>query len=193
MQDALRAAYVGPDTVEVIATRHLISPRTVNRFWESEKLAGRLSNRPRPHFAKHVTVPIALVVDPVDADFGDGDVQPTDSTAARAALVAAHGNDPLRGINDEMPAHTLEIERRDRDGHYTPSPSRLVDFQKGRDAYARSKMAEPPAPSNFIYARVGRAWWIMQGLAMLAGPFLAFPAAQEWTRKFGTYHKKAKP
>jgi hypothetical protein len=196
-QDALRAAYAGRDKVEVIAKRHGVSPRTVNRFWESEKLEGRLPNRPRPHFAKHVTVPIAFGIDPVDAAFDWPDVIAAMPTAQHdallIALISAHGRDPLRGINDEMPLQLLEIERRDDFCRYAPSRKRVVDFQRGRDAYARSKMAEPPAPSNVIYARVGRAWWIVQRLAMLAGPFLAFPAAQEWTRKFGTYHKKATP
>lgn len=195
VQDALRRAYAGPDTVEVIAKRHDLSPRTVNRFWESEKASQRLSNRPRPHFAKHVTVPVALGVDPVDIDFDDPDdaavLMPTaEHDALLIALRDSHGRDSLRGINDEMPLQLLEIERRDDFCRYSPSPARVRDFQRGRDAYARAKMAEPPAPSNCVYARVGRAWWLLCGVAMMAGPFLAFSAAQDWVRQFGAMHTR---
>lgn len=194
VQEALRRAYAGPDTVEMIAKRHDLSPRTVNRFWESEKTSGRLANRPRPHFAKHVTAPVALGVDPVDIDFHDPDdaavLMPTaDHDALLIALRDAHAGDRLRGVNDEMPLALLQIESCDRDAHYMPSPQRVIAFQRGRDAYVTAKMSTPPAPSDCVYARVGRTWHLLAGLAFIAGPFLAFAAAQQFAAQFGLLHR----
>lgn len=63
-ENKLRLAWFGPLTSDAVAKRHHVSAggRVVRRFWESEKAAGRLPNKPRPHFID-CTPSSALAID----------------------------------------------------------------------------------------------------------------------------------
>lgn len=50
-QDNVRVAWFGPLTAKSVALKHhLSSARQVQKFWEAEKVAGRLPVGTRPHF-----------------------------------------------------------------------------------------------------------------------------------------------
>lgn len=49
----LRHAYFGPLTLREIAKANAVGEKMLERFWREEKLAGRIANVPRPHFAKY--------------------------------------------------------------------------------------------------------------------------------------------
>jgi hypothetical protein len=73
-QNKLRAAWHSSSTAQQIARRHhLGSVRALNRFWAKEKAAGRLPDRPRPHFVEctHVAV---VPLDMADLDMADLDM-----------------------------------------------------------------------------------------------------------------------
>lgn len=62
-ENKLRLAWFGPLTADAIAKRHHIgSGQVVRNFWAKEKAAGRLPNKPRPHFVD-CTPSSALAID----------------------------------------------------------------------------------------------------------------------------------
>lgn len=152
----MRAAWFGPETGAAIAAAFKISKITLQRFWRDERSGGRLPAGARPHFlvpSKHLLVPVlpetvaeaGELVDDLDGDLDceiDGQTARAGCDALLALLRKHHGRDRLRGVNDEMPLHTMEIERLDKAGVYTPSRSRVRDFQRGRDAYVAAHLSK---------------------------------------------------
>jgi hypothetical protein len=198
--NTLRRAWFGPLSAEEIAKRHqCASAQSLRNFWQREKSAGRLpKNTARPHFEERTTIApqVALGIDPVDIEFDDPTLDGVDQAPRLPhadplllALQREHGHEKIRGINDEMPSQLLMIEAGDEYQRFTPSPSRVREFQRGRDAYVASRMNEKPAPSNCVYARIGRAWWVLCAMSIISAPFLTFEAVQEWGRHRGMIHK----
>jgi hypothetical protein len=148
----MRAAWFGSETGAVAAAAFNISKRTLQRFWRCEQSGGRLPAGERPQFlvpAKHLLVPV-LPETPAAAE-GDDDLDDVEGDIDNACLRVGsdmllallrkhHGTDRFRGVNDEMPLIITETERFDRAGIYTPSRSRVRDFQRGRDAYVGARI-----------------------------------------------------
>lgn len=137
----LRAEWHGPLSVAALAAAFKLATSTIRAFWADERSGGRLPAHPepRPHFAKR-SAPVEEIATAEDDDIKPRDLQDRGDLLAR--LRKYHGTDRLRGVNDEIPLQTLEIERLDKTGIYTPSRSRVRDFQRGRDAYVAAHLSK---------------------------------------------------
>lgn len=131
MAAALRLAWHGPlSAAEIVRQHGCASEQALRKFWQREKAHGRLPRGVRPYFQIFCAEPEAELV---------SDDRPRDRLLS--ALHRAHLADRNRGVNDEMPLQLLAIEASDLDGRFTPSPSRVRDFRRGRDAYVGGRMA----------------------------------------------------
>lgn len=142
----LREAWFGPLTTGALADLFKLGESTVRKFWACERSGGRLPAHPapRPYFKDVVSKSVAAAI--VETDDDDDDIETMSARDASDALLALlrkhHGRDRVRGVNDEMPFQTLEIERLDKAGNHTPSRSRVRDFQRGRDAYVGAALSK---------------------------------------------------
>lgn len=94
-EDELRRTWYSTESADKIAARFKMASISVRRFWNDEKLAGRLpTDEPRPYFANRTAAPPPKPDDAKSQRKSREQINRESCVRALSALRAAHGGEP---------------------------------------------------------------------------------------------------